>query len=65
MVIQILLSINKKNNFNDFIETEFIDEEIILNNIDYYYSNVVSRASKTMNDCRNEKINKKKTGTNG
>ena len=59
------LNINKKNNFNDFIETEFIDEEIILNNIDYYYSNVVSRASKTMNDCRNEKINKKKTGTNG
>ena len=59
------LKINKKNNFNDFIETEFIDEEIILNNIDYYYSNVVSRASKTMNDCRNAKINKKKTGTNG
>jgi NADH-quinone oxidoreductase subunit G len=37
----------------------FIDEKIEINNIDYYYSNVIARASKTMFQCRNEKINVK------
>ena len=42
---------SKNNNF------EFISENIVTNKIDYYYSNVIARASKTMNECRNEKIN--------
>ena len=36
-----------------------LDEKIKVESIDYYYSNVIARASKTMNDCRNIKLNKK------
>ena len=32
---------------------------------DYYFSNVIAKASKTMNDCNNSKIEIKKTGTEG
>jgi NADH-quinone oxidoreductase subunit G len=44
------------------IKTEFLSEEIKVKPLDYYYSNSISRASKTMSDCRqvNQKI--KKTG---
>ena len=43
----------------------FNNEEIKLNNIDYYYSNVIARSSKTMFNCRNEKFKLKSTGTEG
>jgi len=33
--------------------------------LDYYYSNVIARASKTMFECRNEKLKIKLTGTDG
>ena len=59
------MKFNKKNNFKEIIEAEFVEEKIIIDPIDYYYSNAISRSSKTMNDCRNEKINSKKTGTEG
>ena len=51
-------------NLNDKINSDFYSEEILIKKLDYYYTNCISRASKTMNDCR--KINKKtpKTGTN-
>ena len=52
-------NLSKKN--SDNINLEFISEDIITNKIDYYYSNVIARASKTMNECRNEKINMKIT----
>ena len=32
---------------------------------DYYYSNVIARASKTMSECKLAKINFKSTGTEG
>ena len=32
---------------------------------DYYFSNVIARASKTMLDCHNSKLNNKRTGTDG
>ena len=32
---------------------------------DYYFSNVIARASKTMLDCNNSKLNIKRTGTEG
>jgi len=32
---------------------------------DYYFSNVIARASKTMRECNNSKLEKKLTGTNG
>ena len=31
---------------------EFIEKEIIINPIDYYFSNPIARSSKTMNECR-------------
>ena len=47
---------------NKEINSEFISEEIFIKPLDYYYSNSISRASKTMSECRqiNQKI--KKTG---
>ena len=43
----------------------FNDEKILVDNIDYYYSNAIARASKTMSECRYAKANMKKTGTEG
>ena len=34
---------------------EFIKEEVSINQIDYYFTNAISRASKTMAECRNIK----------
>jgi len=52
----------KKIVVNEEINSEFISEEMFIKPIDYYYSNSISRASKTMSECRqiNQKI--KKTG---
>ena len=58
------LNLKTKNN-EEVIIKEFINEKINVDNIDYYYSNVISRSSKTMTDCRNEKIKLNKTGTEG
>tara|TARA_Y100001970_G_scaffold282351_1_gene395014 strand:+ start:100 stop:1935 length:1836 start_codon:yes stop_codon:yes gene_type:complete len=49
----------------DFNNLNFNNEELKVFDIDYYYSNVVARASKTMFKCRNEKLNIKSTGTEG
>ncbi len=49
---------NQKNQYN------FNNEEIIINKIDYYFSNAIARASKTMSDCRKIKSNLLKEGTN-
>jgi NADH-quinone oxidoreductase subunit G len=43
----------------------FINEKLIVDYKNYYFSNVIARASKTMLDCHNSKINIKKTGTDG
>ncbi len=43
----------------------FNDEKILVEDIDYYYSNTIARASKTMSECRYERANLKKTGTEG
>ena len=51
-------SLNKKN------ESEFISEEISIKELDYFYTNSISRASKTMSKCRQISQNSKKTGTN-
>ncbi len=44
------------------IESEFISEKIIIKPIDYYFSNSISRASKTMSECRKINFEIKKTG---
>ena len=59
------LKLDQKSNKTDEIVTEFLSEKILIDPLDYYYSNVISRSSKTMTDCRNEKMNIKKNGTEG
>ncbi len=41
------------------------DEKILVEDIDYYYSNTIARASKTMSECRYARVNLNKTGTEG
>ena len=53
---------NNKNKDSNLSESIFINEEILVDEIDYYYSNVISRSSKTMTECRNEKNKITKTG---
>ena len=59
------LNLKKENNKNELIDSSFIDEKITVDNPDYYFSNVIARASKTMSDCHNEKAKLKNTGTDG
>ena len=62
------MTVNLKNNKTDtqiIDNVPFVDEKIIIDEIDYYYSNVIARASHTMYECRKKKIELKKTGTEG
>ena len=43
---------------------EAIGEKINIKHIDYYFSNSIARASKTMSDCRNISNDNRKNGTN-
>ena len=56
---------NFSKNYNEQDNLEFVNEKIIIRENDYYYSNAIARASKTMSQCRNEKNNFKSTGTEG
>ena len=60
----------KKNNknlstINIQSKESYKNEKLIIENKNYYFSNVIARASKTMLDCHNSKIKFKKTGTEG
>ena len=59
------LKINPSNKKFQTPNYEFLDEKILLDNIDYYHSNVIARASKTMGECKSLRTNFKKTGTEG
>ena len=63
------LNLYKENNlskkYSELANLSFESEKIIIKDNDYYYSNSIARASKTMSNCRNEKINLKSTGTEG
>ena len=50
-----------KNSQNKKKLADFVSEDIIIKNFDYYYSNSISRSSKTMSECRliRQKIKKK------
>jgi NADH-quinone oxidoreductase subunit G len=50
-----------KNYENSSVATS---EKIEIKPIDYYFSNSIARASKTMSDCKNKINNTKKNGTN-
>jgi len=47
------------------IPTNYKNENIIIKEIDYYFSNSIARSSKTMSDCRSvrSKNLKQRTGT--
>jgi NADH-quinone oxidoreductase subunit G len=49
---------------NQIIKTNFVSEEILVKELDYYYTNSISRASKTMSECRQIRQKIKKDGTN-
>ena len=55
---------SKKRNY-EIPNYDYFEENIIVDKIDYYHSNSIARASKTMTDCKNARINLKKTGTEG
>tara|TARA_B100000963_G_scaffold331801_1_gene322832 strand:+ start:4798 stop:6855 length:2058 start_codon:yes stop_codon:yes gene_type:complete len=59
-----LPSFNKEEIDNDTFKSNFVSEEIAIKELDYYYSNSISRASKTMSECRQINQNQRKTGTN-
>ncbi len=46
------------------IETSFFNEKISVRELDYYYTNSISRSSKTMSECRQIRQKIKKDGTN-
>ena len=50
--------------FKEKVKNTFFDEDIIINSMDYYFSNAIARASKTMSDCRATKRKNLKNGTN-
>ena len=70
-LISSMINLVNLKNKNSVSETKNLDkdnseDEILKIEIkDYYFSNVVARASKTMIDCNNSKINFKYTGTEG
>ena len=45
-------------------QTNFISEDVSIRELDYYYTNFISRASKTMSECRQIRQKVKKDGTN-
>ena len=56
---------NSKKNSSLKVTNNFVKEKIFIKKVDYYYSNSIARASKTMSECRNEKANFESTGTEG
>ena len=60
--IDLLPQKNAPRNNKTFFASE--NEKMQIRSIDYYYSNAIARASKTMSDCRNINMINKKNGTN-
>ena len=48
----------------DLVEKSFFSEDIFIRDLDYYYTNSISRSSKTMSECRQIRQKIKKDGTN-
>ena len=49
--------INIKEHIKVFFNYEFINEKIYVDDLDYYHSNSIARASKTMSDCKIARTN--------
>ena len=57
------LKLNKETKSFELPNYDFFEENITVDEIDYYHSNVVARSSKTMTDCKNTRNTFYKTGT--
>ena len=57
------LKLNKESKSFELPNYDFFEENITVDEIDYYHSNVIARSSKTMTDCKNTRITFYKTGT--
>ena len=60
--------INELPSFNEIVidssPAKFISQEVIIKDLDYFFTNAISRSSKTMSECRQIRQGSKKTGTN-
>jgi NADH-quinone oxidoreductase subunit G len=63
--INLYIEKNKSIKSSNVENLEFKQEILKINNDDYYYSNAIARASKTMLECKNAKTNLRLTGTEG
>ena len=70
-VLQLIPNFTKLNelpnqsNIQDLnIQSNFNSEEVLIKDLDYYYTNSISRSSKTMSECRQIKQYNIKNGTN-
>ena len=54
-IIKKNIKIKNNNNLKNTRAIEFIDKEISIKPIDYYFTNSIARSSKTMNECRRVK----------
>ena len=61
-------NIGELPNFTEFTKDNtnltFLDEHVKIRDIDYYFSNSISRSSKTMSQCRDVRVKNLKEGTN-
>jgi len=57
----------KQTRKEEFILTDssFENEKILVDDMDYYFSNIIAKNSKTMSECRSLRTNFQKTGTEG
>jgi NADH-quinone oxidoreductase subunit G len=63
--ISLYLDKNNSKKFQDILDLEFKKGFLKVFTEDYYYSNVIARASKTMFECKSAKAKLKLTGTEG
>ena len=56
---------NLSQKYSEKSDLDFVNEKFTIKDHDYYYSNSIARASKTMFKCRSQKINLQATGTEG
>ncbi len=69
-VLNLIPNYTNLNELPSFKESEvintsadFISEEVNIKELDYFFTNAISRASKTMSECRQINYNSRKTGT--
>ena len=63
--IKLFIEKNNSKKNTDIKELNLFSEKLEVINEDYYYSNAIARASKTMYECKSAKANLKSTGTEG